>query len=131
MSVQSRSENVNTSLFDKREHIEKPHSTCNLLRKVQLFEVAVAVIVQINITVASGVITLFLSHQRDGTVPVWFIQKYLMKKLNFASEAKAAKEFESELKNDPDSTGEEPSEKSTVSEEEKQDTEVTSSKESV
>ncbi|KAK2403484.1 vacuolar protein sorting-associated protein [Trifolium repens] len=35
MSVQSRSDNVNTSLFDKREHIEKLHRTCNLLRKVQ------------------------------------------------------------------------------------------------
>ncbi|KAG2402532.1 Vacuolar protein [Vigna angularis] len=35
MSVQSRSDNVNTSLFDKREHIEKVHRTCNLLRKVQ------------------------------------------------------------------------------------------------
>lgn len=36
MSVQSRSDNVNTSLFDKREHIEKLHRTCNLLRKVQV-----------------------------------------------------------------------------------------------
>ncbi|KAJ1425657.1 Vps51/Vps67 [Sesbania bispinosa] len=35
VSVQSRSDNVNTSLFDKREHIEKLHRTCNLLRKVQ------------------------------------------------------------------------------------------------
>ncbi|OIW14733.1 hypothetical protein TanjilG_05354 [Lupinus angustifolius] len=35
MSVQSRSDNVNTSLFDKREHIEKLHRTCNLLRKIQ------------------------------------------------------------------------------------------------
>ncbi|RYR61732.1 hypothetical protein Ahy_A04g018937 [Arachis hypogaea] len=35
MSVQSRSDSVNTSLFDKREHIEKLHPTCNLLRKVQ------------------------------------------------------------------------------------------------
>ncbi|XP_057424291.1 vacuolar protein sorting-associated protein 51 homolog [Lotus japonicus] len=35
ISVQSRSDNVNTSLFDKREHIEKLHRTCNLLRKVQ------------------------------------------------------------------------------------------------
>ncbi|MED6169089.1 Vacuolar protein sorting-associated protein 51 [Stylosanthes scabra] len=35
MSVQSRSDTVNTSLFDKREHIEKLHRTCNLLRKVQ------------------------------------------------------------------------------------------------
>ncbi|RZC22898.1 Vacuolar protein sorting-associated protein 51-like isoform C [Glycine soja] len=35
MSVQSRSDSVNTSLFDKREHIEKLHRTCNLLRKVQ------------------------------------------------------------------------------------------------
>nr|XP_025677149.1 histone deacetylase 2 isoform X4 [Arachis hypogaea] len=36
MSVQSRSDSVNTSLFDKREHIEKLHRTCNLLRKVQV-----------------------------------------------------------------------------------------------
>ncbi|KAL2323708.1 hypothetical protein Fmac_028087 [Flemingia macrophylla] len=35
ISVQSRSDSVNTSLFDKREHIEKLHRTCNLLRKVQ------------------------------------------------------------------------------------------------
>ncbi|KAK7344381.1 hypothetical protein VNO77_13908 [Canavalia gladiata] len=35
ISVQSRSDSVNTSLFDKREHIEKVHRTCNLLRKVQ------------------------------------------------------------------------------------------------
>ncbi|KAK7278182.1 hypothetical protein RJT34_23207 [Clitoria ternatea] len=35
MSVQSRSDSVNSSLFDKREHIEKLHRTCNLLRKVQ------------------------------------------------------------------------------------------------
>ncbi|KAK7356331.1 hypothetical protein VNO80_15600 [Phaseolus coccineus] len=35
MSVQSRSDSVNTSLFDKREHIEEVHRTCNLLRKVQ------------------------------------------------------------------------------------------------
>ncbi|PON72395.1 Vacuolar protein sorting-associated protein [Trema orientale] len=35
MSVQSRSDGVNTSLFEKREHIEKLHRTCNLLRKVQ------------------------------------------------------------------------------------------------
>lgn len=35
MSVQSRSDGVNTSLFDKREHIEKLHRTRNLLRKVQ------------------------------------------------------------------------------------------------
>ncbi|QHN92390.1 uncharacterized protein DS421_17g583300 [Arachis hypogaea] len=35
MSMQSRSDSVNTSLFDKREHIEKLHRTCNLLRKVQ------------------------------------------------------------------------------------------------
>ncbi|XLU26823.1 hypothetical protein S245_062889 [Arachis hypogaea] len=38
MSVQSRSDSVNTSLFDKREHIEKLHPTCNLLRKVQVLE---------------------------------------------------------------------------------------------
>ncbi|MED6183997.1 Vacuolar protein sorting-associated protein 51 [Stylosanthes scabra] len=31
----SRSDSVNTSLFEKREHIEKLHRTCNLLRKVQ------------------------------------------------------------------------------------------------
>ncbi|KAJ0980593.1 hypothetical protein J5N97_008848 [Dioscorea zingiberensis] len=35
MSVQSRSVGVNTSLFEKREHIEKLHQTRNLLRKVQ------------------------------------------------------------------------------------------------
>ncbi|KAM3323675.1 vacuolar protein sorting-associated protein 51 [Capsicum chacoense] len=35
ISVQSRSDGVNTSLFDKREHIEKLHRTRNLLRKVQ------------------------------------------------------------------------------------------------
>ncbi|KAG8663599.1 vacuolar protein sorting-associated protein 51 homolog isoform X2 [Manihot esculenta] len=35
MSVQSRSDGVNTSLFEKREHIEKLHHTRNLLRKVQ------------------------------------------------------------------------------------------------
>ncbi|KAG8370607.1 hypothetical protein BUALT_Bualt13G0001000 [Buddleja alternifolia] len=34
-SVQSRSDGVNTSLFEKREHIEKLHCTRNLLRKVQ------------------------------------------------------------------------------------------------
>ncbi|XP_022155269.1 vacuolar protein sorting-associated protein 51 homolog [Momordica charantia] len=33
--VQSRSDGVNTSLFEKREHIEKLHRTRNLLRKVQ------------------------------------------------------------------------------------------------
>ncbi|CAI0393992.1 unnamed protein product [Linum tenue] len=37
MSVQSRSDGVNNSLFGKREHIEKLHRTRNLLRKVQLF----------------------------------------------------------------------------------------------
>ncbi|KAL3649135.1 Vacuolar protein sorting-associated protein 51 [Castilleja foliolosa] len=36
-SVQSRSDGVNTSLFEKREHIEKLHRTRNLLRKVQQF----------------------------------------------------------------------------------------------
>lgn len=36
MSVQSRSDGVNTSLFEKREHIEKLHRTYNLLRKVQV-----------------------------------------------------------------------------------------------
>ncbi|PQQ13923.1 vacuolar protein sorting-associated protein 51 homolog [Prunus yedoensis var. nudiflora] len=35
MSVQCRSDGVNTSLFEKREHIEKLHRTRNLLRKVQ------------------------------------------------------------------------------------------------
>ncbi|CAI0393994.1 unnamed protein product [Linum tenue] len=35
MSVQSRSDGVNNSLFGKREHIEKLHRTRNLLRKVQ------------------------------------------------------------------------------------------------
>ncbi|KAF8674257.1 hypothetical protein HU200_048078 [Digitaria exilis] len=34
-SVQSKSDTVNTSLFDKRENIEKLHRTRNLLRKVQ------------------------------------------------------------------------------------------------
>lgn len=34
-SVQSRSDTVNASLFDKRENIEKLHRTRNLLRKVQ------------------------------------------------------------------------------------------------
>ncbi|KAJ7977655.1 vacuolar protein sorting-associated protein 51-like [Quillaja saponaria] len=35
MSVQSRSDSVNSSLFEKREHVEKLHRTRNLLRKVQ------------------------------------------------------------------------------------------------
>ncbi|XP_057440697.1 vacuolar protein sorting-associated protein 51 homolog [Lotus japonicus] len=35
MSVQSRSDGVNTSLSENREHIEKLHLTCNLLRKIQ------------------------------------------------------------------------------------------------
>ncbi|XLT67196.1 hypothetical protein HN873_023635, partial [Arachis hypogaea] len=35
MSVQSRSDSVDTSLFEKREHIEKLRHTCNLHRKVQ------------------------------------------------------------------------------------------------
>ncbi|CAH9073796.1 unnamed protein product [Cuscuta europaea] len=35
MSVQSRSDGVNTSLYEKREHIEKLHRTGNFLRKVQ------------------------------------------------------------------------------------------------
>ncbi|XP_050379239.1 vacuolar protein sorting-associated protein 51 homolog [Argentina anserina] len=35
LSVQSRSDRVNTSLFEKREHIEKLHRTRNLLRKLQ------------------------------------------------------------------------------------------------
>ncbi|KAK4441830.1 Vacuolar protein sorting-associated protein 51 [Sesamum alatum] len=34
-SVQSRSDGVNTSLFERREHIEKLHRTRDLLRKVQ------------------------------------------------------------------------------------------------
>lgn len=38
MSVQSRSDGVNTSLFEKREHIEKLHRTRNLLRKVQVLK---------------------------------------------------------------------------------------------
>lgn len=38
MSVQSRSDGVNTSLSEKREHIEKLHRTRNLLRKVQVGE---------------------------------------------------------------------------------------------
>jgi hypothetical protein len=39
-SVQSRSDTVNTSLFDKRENIEKLHRTRNLLRKVQVYSPA-------------------------------------------------------------------------------------------
>lgn len=39
LSVQSRSDGVNTSLFEKREHIEKLHRTRNLLRKVQVLKV--------------------------------------------------------------------------------------------
>ncbi|KAI5424912.1 vacuolar protein sorting-associated protein 51 homolog isoform X2 [Lathyrus oleraceus] len=35
MFVQSRSDNVNTSLTESREHIEKLNKTCNLLRKIQ------------------------------------------------------------------------------------------------
>ncbi|KAF5206435.1 Vacuolar protein sorting-associated protein, partial [Thalictrum thalictroides] len=35
MSVQSKSNVVNSSLFEKREHVEKLHRTRNLLRKVQ------------------------------------------------------------------------------------------------
>ncbi|XP_073022242.1 vacuolar protein sorting-associated protein 51 homolog [Primulina eburnea] len=35
ISVQSRSDGVNTSLHEKREHIEKLHRTRNLLRKLQ------------------------------------------------------------------------------------------------
>ena len=35
-SVQSKSDTVNTSLFNKRENIEKLHRTRNLLRKVQV-----------------------------------------------------------------------------------------------
>lgn len=35
-SVQSKSDSVNTSLFEKREHIEKLHRSRNLLRKVQV-----------------------------------------------------------------------------------------------
>ncbi|KAL6184876.1 hypothetical protein ACLB2K_046275 [Fragaria x ananassa] len=35
LSVQSRSDSVNTSLFERREHIEKLHRTRNLLRKLQ------------------------------------------------------------------------------------------------
>ncbi|VFQ80274.1 unnamed protein product [Cuscuta campestris] len=36
MSVQSRSDGVNNSLYEKREHIEKLHRTRNFLRKVQI-----------------------------------------------------------------------------------------------
>jgi len=43
MSVQSRSDSVNSSLFDKREHIEKVHRTCNLLRKVQVLLIKASV----------------------------------------------------------------------------------------
>ncbi|XP_004494421.1 vacuolar protein sorting-associated protein 51 homolog [Cicer arietinum] len=35
MFVQSRSDNVNTSLTENREHIEKLNRTCNFLRKIQ------------------------------------------------------------------------------------------------
>lgn len=35
-SVQSKSDSVNTSLFEKRGHIEKLHRSRNLLRKVQV-----------------------------------------------------------------------------------------------
>lgn len=35
LSVQSKSDVVNTSLFEKRQHIEKLHRTQNLLRKIQ------------------------------------------------------------------------------------------------
>ncbi|XP_058740452.1 vacuolar protein sorting-associated protein 51 homolog [Vicia villosa] len=35
MFVQARSDNVNTSLTESREHIEKLNKTCNLLRKIQ------------------------------------------------------------------------------------------------
>ncbi|CAJ2631929.1 unnamed protein product [Trifolium pratense] len=35
MFVQSRSDNVNTSLSENREHIEKLNKKCNLLRKIQ------------------------------------------------------------------------------------------------
>lgn len=36
MSVQSRSDSVNTCLSENREHIEKLNRTCNLLRKIQV-----------------------------------------------------------------------------------------------
>jgi hypothetical protein len=36
MFVQSRSDNVNTSLSENREHIEKLNKKCNLLRKIQV-----------------------------------------------------------------------------------------------
>ncbi|KAL2236589.1 UNVERIFIED_CONTAM: Vacuolar protein sorting-associated protein 51 [Sesamum indicum] len=42
-SVQSRSDGVNTSLFERREHIEKLHRTRNLLRKVQFKEIGTEV----------------------------------------------------------------------------------------
>nr|GMD48247.1 vacuolar protein sorting-associated protein 51 homolog isoform X2 [Ipomoea batatas] len=37
MSVQSRSDGVNTSLFEKREHIEKLHWTRNFFVKFRVF----------------------------------------------------------------------------------------------
>jgi hypothetical protein len=39
MFVQSRSDNVNTSLSENREHIEKLNKKCNLLRKIQVLNV--------------------------------------------------------------------------------------------
>lgn len=51
MSVQSRSDGVNTSLFEKREHIEKLHRTRNLLRKVQVMKASTLGICTSNIIV--------------------------------------------------------------------------------
>jgi hypothetical protein len=47
-SVQSRSDTVNTSLFDKRENIEKLHRTRNLLRKVQVCSPAYIINIRTN-----------------------------------------------------------------------------------
>ncbi|KAL9332323.1 hypothetical protein ACSQ67_001933 [Phaseolus vulgaris] len=45
MSVQSRSDSVNTSLCENREHIEKMHRTCNLLRKIQVMFYTIFIVV--------------------------------------------------------------------------------------
>jgi hypothetical protein len=52
-SVQSRSDGVNTSLFEKREHIEKLHRTHNLLRKIQVFKNIVSCTIHIYILITS------------------------------------------------------------------------------
>ena len=44
-SVQSKSDTVNTSLFDKRENIEKLHRTRNLLRKVQVYTLLLTLLI--------------------------------------------------------------------------------------